>query len=153
MKFKIKIGEIETDQIFSNYSDDLKALNNRWFRNDTFPGIGEDGQDYHLHYVDSREIWVAVRIFERDEMAKEVYQGPPNEELKDMLLEGALDIFRESIGKAMDALDDIVKLSGKEDDWPEMDEIYNDLRKLESKFDKIWTIVEECDEDPKGVGH
>lgn len=62
MKFKTKIGKIETDQTFYNYSDDPKALNSRWFQKDTFLGIGEDGQKYHLHYVDSKEIWVAVRI-------------------------------------------------------------------------------------------
>lgn len=62
MKIKTKIGEIETDHIFDSYSDDPSDINSKWFQKDTYPGVGEDGWDYHVHYVDSEEIWVAVRI-------------------------------------------------------------------------------------------
>jgi hypothetical protein len=37
----------------------------------------------------------------------------------------------------MDTLDEIIRHSGKEDDWPGMDEIYNCLGEIEVKFDKI----------------
>ena len=62
MKFKTKLGEIETNEVFDSYSDDLRDINNEWFKKDTYPGVGEDGEDYRLHYVDNLEIWVAVRI-------------------------------------------------------------------------------------------
>jgi len=62
MKFKTKLGEIETNEVFDSYSDDLRDINNEWFKKDTYPGVGEDGGDYRLHYVDNLEIWVAVKI-------------------------------------------------------------------------------------------
>ncbi len=62
MKFKTKIGEMETDRIFYNYSEEVATLNSKWFKKDVFAGIGEDGKPYNLHYVDNRELWVAVKV-------------------------------------------------------------------------------------------
>ncbi len=57
--------------------------------------------------------------------------------------------MQHSIGKAMDALDDIIKLSGNDDDWPEMGKVYNCLGEIEVKFDKTWNAETKDYEDFK----
>lgn len=62
MKIKTKLGEIEPAEVYDGYSDRIKDHNYKWFRNDSHPGVGDDGFEYRVHYIDSDEIWVAVRM-------------------------------------------------------------------------------------------
>lgn len=62
MKIKTKLVDIEPAEIYNRYSDRVEDHNFKFFRNDSNPGVRDDGYEYLAHYIDSEEIWVAVRM-------------------------------------------------------------------------------------------